>query len=145
MASLTVTCTSLLQTRTSASSCIRASASPACSQRLQAAACRASVLQQSLLSLPASRRSPTLRKAQADEEMREKVDEGEAVLTKEPVKAEAVTKEAEKSLGVVGNVIMWSFLSVLLAASLFFTTARSFQPNDMQPLDAAQQMESQRS
>jgi hypothetical protein len=27
------------------------------------------------------------------------------------------------------------FLQFLLAASLFFTTARSFLPNDMQPLE----------
>lgn len=71
------------------------------------------------------------------------MDEKEALLTKEPVKAEATAKEAKNSLGLFGNIVMWSFLSVLLAASLFFTTARSFLPNDMQPLDAAQQIESQ--
>lgn len=49
--------------------------------------------------------------------------------------AEDATQGGEKTLGFVGNLIMWTLLSFLLAASLFFTTARSFLPNDMQPLD----------
>ncbi|GMH42616.1 hypothetical protein BSKO_10535 [Bryopsis sp. KO-2023] len=40
----------------------------------------------------------------------------------------------EEEMGIVGQIIAWGFLSVLFAASIFFTFSRQFLP-DLVPLD----------